>query len=155
MSALQAVLLILLGVLVVIWVRNFRDPRPAIRYARLLALGIASVAVLAPFMWLVAAVFKDRTVLNEYVFFPPLGHWSRHTMNLRNFVRLFEGRNSPQGRVYFWQYVLNSTFLATVSTCIQLFFSSLAGYALAKFNFAGKKYLMGFMLGSMMIPGVL
>lgn len=155
MNALQAVLLMLLCVFVVLWARNFRDPRPAIRYLRLLALGVASVAVLAPFVWLIAAVFKDRTVLNEYVFFPPLGHWSRQNMNLHNFSRLFEGRNSPQGRVYFWQYVLNSTFLATMSTCIQLFFSSLAGYALAKFNFAGKKTLMGFMLGSMMIPGVL
>ena len=155
MNILQSILLILLGMFVVLLVRNLRDPRPAIRYARLLALCLAATAVLAPFVWLVAAVFKDRTVLNEYVFFPPLGRWSYKTMNLQNFVRLFEGRNSPQGRIYFWQYVLNSTFLATVSTCIQLFFSSLAGYALAKFNFRGKKMLMGFMLGSMMIPGVL
>ena len=155
MNALQLVLLALLSVFVLLWVRNFRNPRSAIRYARLVALCVASIAVLAPFVWLIAAVFKDRTVLNEYVFFPPLGQWSGKTMNLDNFRRLFEGRNSPQGRVYFWQYVLNSAFLATVSTCIQLFLSSLAGYALAKFNFAGKKLLMSFMLGSMMIPGVL
>lgn len=155
MNALQVVLLALLALFVLLWARNYRDPRPALRYARFVALCVAAIAVLAPFVWLVAAVFKDRTVLNEYVFFPPLGHWSNATMNLDNFKRLFEGRNSPQGRVYFWQYVLNSTFLATVSTCVQLFFSSLAGYALAKFHFTGKKILMGFMLGSMMIPGVL
>ncbi len=155
MNALQVVLLVSVAVFVLLWARNYRAPRPAIRYARFVALCVTAIAVLAPFVWLIAAVFKDRTVLNEFVFFPPLGRWSHATMNLDNFKRLFEGRNSPQGRVYFWQYVLNSTFLATVSTCIQLFFSSLAGYALAKFDFAGKKPLMGFMLGSMMIPGVL
>ena len=89
MNLLQASLLILISVFVVLLARNFRDPRPALRYARLLALSVAAVAVLAPFVWLVAAVFKDRTVLNEYVFFPPLQHWSRQTMNLDNFVRLF------------------------------------------------------------------
>ena len=155
MNALQLTLLVLFGIFFVLLLRNLRDPRPAIRYLRVLILCLVSVAVLAPFVWLVAAVFKDRSVLNEYMFFPPLRSWSHQTMNLRNFSRLFEGRNSVSGRVYFWQYVLNSTFLASVSTCIQLFFSSLAGYALAKFNFSGKKYLMGFMLGSMMIPSVL
>lgn len=148
-------MLALVGVFLLLLALHRRDRRPALRYARLVALGVASVAVLAPFVWLVAAVFKDRTVLNEYVFFPPLRQWSGRTMNLGNFARLFEGRDSVQGRVYFWQYVLNSTFFATVSTCVQLFFSSLAGYALAKLHFRGKRALMAFMLGTMMIPGVL
>jgi ABC-type glycerol-3-phosphate transport system permease component len=110
---------------------------------------------LSPFAWLLAACLKDRTVLNEYVFFPPPTEWSRQTMNFDNFERLFQGRTSVQGKVYFWQYVLNSTMYATLSTSAQLFFSSLAGYALAKYEFVGKKALMGYMLGSMMIPGVL
>jgi ABC-type glycerol-3-phosphate transport system permease component len=110
--------------------------------------------VLAPFAWLIAAVFKDRSALNEYMFFPPLHRWSRATLNLQNFVNLFKARSSVRGQVYFWQYILNSTFFASVSTSIQLFLSSLAGYALAKFHFKGKQWLMGFMLGSMMIPGV-
>lgn len=155
MNALQVTLLTIIGIFVLLLARNVRDPRLAMRYARFVLLCVAAVTVLAPFVWLVAAVFKDRTVLNEYVFFPPLRVWSHQTVNLHNFSSLFEGRNSVQGRVYFWQYVLNSTFLATVSTCIQLFFSSLAGYALAKFHFPGKNVLMAFMLGSMMIPGVL
>jgi ABC-type glycerol-3-phosphate transport system permease component len=36
---------------------------------------------------------------------------------------------------------------------VQLFFSSLAGFALAKYEFAGKKLLMAFMLGTLLIPG--
>ena len=57
--------------------------------------------------------------------------------------------------MFFWQYVLNSVFFATVSTSLQLFFCSLAGYALAKYRFRGKAGLMTYMLGSMTVPGVL
>jgi ABC-type glycerol-3-phosphate transport system permease component len=155
MNPLQSGLLVILVVFALLWLRSPRNPALAIRFGRAVVLGLASVAVLAPFVWLLAAVFKDRTVLNEYMFFPPISEWSTKTMNLENFRRLFQGRPSLQGRIYFWQYVLNSTVLATVSTTAQLFFSSLAGYALAKFDFVGKKVLMSYMLGSMMIPGVL
>lgn len=127
----------------------------AARYARWVAIGIACVVVLAPFVWLGSAIFKDQSVLNEYVFFPPLSLWSKKTMNLGNFVELLRGKPSVDGPVYFWQYVLNSTVFATVSTAAQLLVSSLAGFALAKYEFRGKGALMLFMLGSMMIPSVL
>jgi len=155
MNSLQILLLVLLAIFLVLYVSSPQRPRRAFRFARWVLLGMASVAVLAPFVWLVAAIFKDKTVLNEYLFFPPLGHWSLETMNLDNFVELFRGKPSIQGTVHFWQYALNSTVFATVSTCTQLFFSSLAGYALAKYDFRGKGPLMIFMLGSMMIPQVL
>jgi multiple sugar transport system permease protein len=116
--------------------------------------GVAA-AVLAPFAWLVAAAFKDKAYLNEYLFFPPLSEWSSKTMNLDNFRTLFAGDPTIQGTVYFWQYLLNSVFLATATTLVQLVFCSAAGYALAKFEFRGKRALMTFMLVSMMIPGAL
>jgi multiple sugar transport system permease protein len=127
----------------------------ALRLGRAALLGLACAAVLGPFVWLVAAIFKDKTVLNEYVFFPPLARWSHATMNLDNFRELFRGREGMHGTVHFWQYVLNSTVYATVGTTCQLVLSSLAGYALAKYRFPGKSALMIFMLGSMMIPQVL
>jgi ABC-type glycerol-3-phosphate transport system permease component len=46
-------------------------------------------------------------------------------------------------------------FFATASTMLQVLFCSAAGFALAKYDFRGKHALMTFMLGSMMIPGVL
>jgi ABC-type glycerol-3-phosphate transport system permease component len=155
MTAIQLFLCILGLVFFLLWLKSPNNPRGALLYARWLILGLASVAVLLFFVWLLAACFKDRSVLNEYMFFPPLREWSAKTMNLDNFRNLFQGRASVQGRVYFWQYVLNSTMYATVSTSVQLFFCSLAGYALSKYEFFGKKLLMTYMLGSMMIPGVL
>lgn len=143
-----------LGFLLVL-LSNPRKPQRAFSYLRVLVLVLASALVLAPFFWLIAAAFKDKSVFNEYVFFPPLGEWSEKTINLSNFRRLFAGDDSVQGKVYFWQYLLNSVFFASMGTMLQLVFCSAAGYALAKFEFHGKRALMTFMLGSMMIPGVL
>lgn len=155
MNAVQLLLCALAAVFLGLWFGIPARRRLALAYARWVILGLASIAILSPFAWLLAACFKDRTVLNEYVFFPPLGVWSDQTMNLTNFERLFEGKPSVHGTIYFWQYLLNSTVYATLSTSAQLFFCSLAGYALSKYQFPGKKFLTGYMLGSMMIPGAL
>jgi multiple sugar transport system permease protein len=155
MTNVQIVLLGLLAIFVFLYARSPKRPALAFRYLRGVAIGLACIIVLAPFVWLLAAIFKDNLVFNEYLFFPPLAEWSKETMNLDNFVELFKGRSSVRGKVYFWQYVLNSTVFSTVGTVVQLFFSSLTGYALAKFEFRGKRPLTLFMLGTMMIPGLL
>jgi ABC-type glycerol-3-phosphate transport system permease component len=155
MNPLRWLLLGAVSVFVVLLVANPRQPKLAFSYLRVLVLVLASALVLAPFVWLIAAAFKDKSVFNEYVFFPPISEWSEKTMNLGNFRRLFAGDDSVQGKVFFWQYLLNSVFFASMGTVLQLVFCSAAGYALAKFEFHGKRALMTFMLGSMMIPGVL
>jgi ABC-type glycerol-3-phosphate transport system permease component len=155
LNALQATLLALFAVFPILYLRSPRKPKLAYSYLRGLVLTLASIAVLSPFAWLVAAAFKDPKVLNEYIFFPPLDKWSTETMNLNNFRKLFAGEMSVRGVVYYWQYLLNSTVFTTVSTVLQLFFSSLSGYALSKYDFRGKRVLMIFMIGSTMIPGVL
>jgi ABC-type glycerol-3-phosphate transport system permease component len=110
--------------------------------------------MLLPFAWLVCAAFKDRDVLNAYTFLPPIRQWSSRTINLENFRVLFSPRATMQGPISFWRYVLNSVFLASATTTLTLFFSSLAGYALAKYRFRGRNAVMTFMLASMTIPGV-
>jgi len=62
---------------------------------------------------------------------------------------------SVRGTVYYWEYLLNSVMYTTVTTVLQLFFASLAGFALSKYDFRGKRALMTFMIGSTMIPSVL
>lgn len=130
-------------------------PRIAGTVVRVSLLGLAALVALTPFAWLVAAAFKDGTVLNEYVFLPPIESWSKGTLNLNNFRELLRGHDSLDGTIHFWQYVLNSVFLTTASTSIQLVLCSMGGYALAKYQFQGKRIIMLFMLGSMMIPGLL
>jgi len=140
---------------VLLYLRSPKQPRLAFTYLRWVTMAFASVIVLSPFLWLVAAAFKDKAVLNDYVFFPPLSEWSSKTMNLDNFRRLFAGDQAIHGKVYFWEYALNSAFVATANTILQLVFCSLAGFAFAKYQFKGKQGIMLFMLGSMMVPGVL
>ncbi|MGA7744450.1 MAG: carbohydrate ABC transporter permease [Polyangia bacterium] len=153
MNILQILLLLLFVAFIVLRLLGRRQT--ASRFARWALMGLGAVVVLAPFTWLAAAVFKDRSVLNEYIFLPPVEQWSEKTLNLNNFRELFKGRPSLTGPVYFWEYVLNSTVYATCTTVLQIFFCSLGGYALAKYEFRGKNALTLFMLGSMMIPSVL
>jgi len=155
LGAIHWLLLAFFVVFGALYARSPKNPRSALRFLRFGLLTFAATGVLAPFVWLMAAAFKDKAYLNEYVFFPPPSEWSSKTVNLDNFRALFAGDPTIQGTVYFWQYVLNSVFLATTTTVVQLVFCSAAGYALAKFEFRGKRALMTFMLVSMMIPGVL
>jgi ABC-type glycerol-3-phosphate transport system permease component len=53
----------------------------------------------------------------------------------------------------FGRYVMNSLFVAGASVLIQMFFASLGGFALAKYQFRAKKVIMTIMLATMMIPG--
>jgi multiple sugar transport system permease protein len=154
MNALHAALLTIVVLFIALLLVDPRRPRLSLVYLRLVVLVAAALIVLSPFAWLLAAAFKDSSVLNEYLFFPPLGELSHETVNLNNFRRLFRGESTLQGTVYFWQYLANSVFLATTTTVVQLFFSSLTGYALAKYEFRGKAMVMLFVLGSMMIPGM-
>ncbi len=152
---LHATLLLLTTVFLFLYLVYPRDRRVAFAYGRYVLLGCAACVVLAPFAWLVCSAFKDKDVLMQYTFLPPPPEWSAETINLGNFARLFAGERTLQGRTFFWQYILNSLFLASTITMVQLFFSSLGGYALAKYSFRGRKVIMIYMIGSLMIPGML
>jgi arabinooligosaccharide transport system permease protein len=104
-------------------------------------LGLISVLCLVPIVWLVVSAFKANADFQTYAFAPPVDR-----LTLGNFASLF--RQMP-----FLRFMMNSFFVTGVTVIIQLFFSALGGYALAKHAFAGKKVIMGVMLATMMIPG--
>lgn len=126
----------------------------ALGYARLTVLLLVGTVMMLPFVWLICAAFKDPAVMNEYTFLPPPSKLSSETVNLTNFHVLFEDRPTTQGPVNFWQYVVNSLFLASTQTFVAMVFCSMGGYALAKYDFVGRKAVMTFMLASLTIPGV-
>jgi ABC-type glycerol-3-phosphate transport system permease component len=150
-NTLHLTLLVLAGVLVVLLVVA---PKAAPRYARLVFLLGVSIVMLLPFVWLVCAAFKDKSVLNEHLFLPPPHAISSRTVNLDNFRTLVAPHETTQGTVSFWRYVCNSLFLASTSTFVTLVFCSMGGYALAKFRFRGRSPLLTVMLVSMAVPGV-
>lgn len=154
MNRLHTFLLCLAALFVILYAFQPKRPRIAFTYLRYIVLILIAAMVMAPFFWLICSAFKDPDVLMKYTFLPKLSEWSKETINLKNFAELFKSQPSMEGKVYFWQYITNSLFLASITTIVQMFFSSLGGYALAKYEFRGKKFVMVFMLASMMIPGV-
>jgi len=167
----------LLGLLVVFVVLVLVNPRWGWKYARVTVLTLAATVVLLPFFWLFSAAIKDKEYMNEFVFLPPASTWfnewkrapvadatpeelaaaalpQKPTLSLNSFKTLFEPQETVEGPVRFWRYIVNSLFLASAGTIISLFFSSLGGYALAKYKFKGRAAIMSFMLASLAIPGV-
>lgn len=116
-----------------------RRLRPT-RVAMYIALLLAAVIMLAPLVWLVLTSFKHPDVFFSHAFFPPL-----NKLTLRNFRHLFS-------EVDFLRLMMNSMFVTGTTVMLQLFFSSLGGFALAKYEFRGKKLIMVIMLTTMMIP---
>jgi len=118
-------------------------PNVFIIFGRTVTYGVLclmAVLTLIPLMWLVAAAFKGPDDLFHYMFFPPLAK-----LSTINFQDLFK-------TVPFARYLLNSVFVASTTVIVQLFFSSLAGFALAKYEFKGKRLFMILMLATLMIP---
>ncbi|WP_372678877.1 carbohydrate ABC transporter permease [Desulfosarcina sp.] len=106
-----------------------------------IALVLFSFLCLVPIAWLVVSAFKANADFQTYAFMPPVDR-----LTVGNFPSLF--RQMP-----FLRFMMNSFFVAGVTVIVQLFFSSLGGFALTKYAFAGKKTIMGVMLATMMIPG--
>jgi ABC-type glycerol-3-phosphate transport system permease component len=107
-----------------------------------LLLALAAALSLVPFVWLILATFRRSDEVFSYLFFAPPSRWTA-----QNYRDLFALKDFP-----YLRFLVNSVFIASTSVVVQLFFSSLAGFALAKYDFRGKKPLMALMLATLLIP---
>jgi cellobiose transport system permease protein len=81
---------------------------------------------------------------------------SKETPTLLIGPRLFEVIGHVfEANEYFGVSMLNTIFVGTVVAAAQVFFSSIAGFAFAKLNFKGRKFLVLFVVGTMMLPSQL
>ena len=115
------------------------------------ALIVFSIMTLIPFLWLLVGSFKSNEDFFTSLFFPVgdgfLGvAWERLT--LVNFTNLFTTLD-------FGNNIMNSIFLASVTSLIATFFAALGGYALSKFQFHGRTIITALVLASIIIPGPL
>jgi ABC-type glycerol-3-phosphate transport system permease component len=111
----------------------------ALRAMTMALLLLLAAITFTPLVWLLAAALKAPEDLFSYTFFSP-------NPSLKNFYDLFT-------QVDFLRFVANSVFVSCAGVVIQLFFSSLAGFALAKYEFRGKQAIMLLMLATLLIPG--
>ncbi len=95
-----------------------------------------------PLYFMVTSSFKAE----EEVLATPI-HWLPHNFQgLRQYERAFEYQ--PVGRFFF-----NSMMVAVINVVVTVFFSALAGYGFAKFNFRFKQVFFLFVLSTIMVPG--
>lgn len=113
--------------------------------ARLLiyvALILGAIAMITPFIYMISTSLKT---VND-VFTVPV-QWIPRTLQWNNFV---DGWNTqPFGR-----YFVNSVFVATCVTVLNLLTCSLAGYSFAKFRYLGRNVFFSFVLMTLMVPYV-
>jgi arabinooligosaccharide transport system permease protein len=103
-------------------------------------LAVIAAVMLMPLIWLVAAAFKRGEDFFVYDFFPPPGR-----LSMSNFQSLFN-------QVPFLRFLINSLFVSSATVVVQLALSSLGGFALAKYDFRGKRAVVLLMLGTLIIP---
>lgn len=110
-----------------------------VRYLLLIGGGII---LMTPFLYMVSTSFKPHTFVLEL---PPRLIPSEPT--IENYIRALTSNN-------FGRYFLNSLFVATSATCINLFFSSSLAYGFARYDFPGRAQLFYLLMGTMMIPAL-
>src|SRR4051794_16605057 len=105
-------------------------------------LALLALAVVVPFLWLACAAFKRQQDVFAVAFLP----WGRlGDLTLDNFRPLFT-------REPFARWMINSLFLSSLQTALVVTLSSLGGFALAKYRFAGRRPLMAVMFVTMLLP---
>ena len=106
-------------------------------------LAIMGVFMFLPMYYTFIQAFKP---LDELWMFPPRFYVSKPTW--KNFSDLFSLLNTSW--VPFSRYIFNTVFITAAGTFGNLFFSSIAAYALAKIPFPGRKGIFWLMQKSLM-----
>lgn len=105
-----------------------------------LTLGIGSVLVLLPFVWMVSTSLKD---LAQVFLFPPV--WIPNPVRWDNYIKA--ATIVPFGRFY-----LNTVIITGVSIVGIMLSSSLAAYAFGRLRWPGRNIMFVVVLATMMLP---
>lgn len=103
-------------------------------------LAVVAVLSVTPGVWMISASLMPAGQSNVY---PP--QLLPETVTFEHYEQLF-------ARLNLARYLFNSAFLAVSVTLISLVLNSMAGYAFAKYRFAGRDRLFRFLIMSMVIP---
>ena len=101
---------------------------------------VVSLVFILPVLWVFISSLKGTS---EIFSWPPTFLPNNPTLN--NYSQAFSEGN-------FLVYFGNSTFVTVTATIITLIINSMAGYALAKFEFVGNKFIFYSFIATLMIP---
>ncbi|MBD2505830.1 carbohydrate ABC transporter permease [Nostoc muscorum FACHB-395] len=104
-------------------------------------LTLYAIVTLIPFLWALSASFKPLTEIvgGEPNFFPK-------NFTLDNYRQIF--LQEP----LFWRWLFNSVAIAVSVTLLNLLLNSMAGYALARLRFVGKRFWFFLILAVLAVP---
>jgi len=137
--------------------RRIRGRVRAARLSRLTLLYLilvpGAIVFLAPFAWLLSSSFKH---IGDIFAWPP--QWIPHDPTFDNYKVFLGVGHLPaalqaRSAEFVGRWFINSLFVASSITILQLFFNSLAAYAFAKRRFPGRDLIFVMFLATMMIPG--
>ncbi len=114
--------------------KNLSKP---VKYLFMSLFGLVAVV---PFLWLLSTSFKGAEELFSY---PPTLIPSKFV--LQNYTGVWNA-------VPFGEYFMNSVIIVVATVVLNIFISSLAGFAFARYKFKGRELLFFMVLGTMMIP---
>lgn len=126
--------------------RSYQPPwRRAVGYAFLIFLAVIFIA---PFVISVANSFKTEpdATANPISLIP-------HPATLSAWQQIL-GIGPNASITDFPRWFVNSVFVSTAITLGRVFFDSLAGYALARLGFRGRKLVFGIVIATLAVPGV-
>jgi len=102
--------------------------------------GVGALLMLAPFYLMFVFATHPRAEILQLP--PPLFFGDAFLANLDGLTR----------RIPFWSSLGWSLYVAVISSLLTLLFCSMGGYAFAMFEFAGKRWLFGLVIGVMLVP---
>ena len=116
------------------------DAKMGTKVVAYIFLIIALVISLFPFyMMFVSSTLKTGEILG----IPP-------KLTIGN--NLINNINNLKEKINIGKVIFNSLFISIIYTVLTLILNSMAGYALAKYNFKGEKAIFAIIMGTMMIP---
>jgi len=118
--------------------KKFKDRLRKVALYTLLVIA-ASIAIV-PILWMILSSFKNL----EDMFTVPMT-WLPNPWNWHSYSDAWAQRD-------FTRYFINSLFVSISVTVGNIFFCSMAGYALAKFRFVGRQFLFLVILSTLMLP---
>lgn len=102
-------------------------------------------AVIVPLVYMVT---MSLTLESNQMNYPI--EWIPQPITLSNFVHIYVDATLPIER-----WFSNSLVVSTLGTVVVVFLSSLSGYAFARLEFPGKRFLFSLLLFSLMIPAAI
>ncbi len=120
---------------------NAKNTRPRLQPLQLVQYALLTVGGLImvfPYLWMVSTSFKAGGTWFNLSLLP-------EAFSLEHYERLLSASLLPR-------WYLNTIIVAVIATVSVLFFSSLAGFVFAKYQFQGREVMFTLILATIMIP---